>query len=352
MYQGQYVFGYDTCRIAYIIEGKVKRHLVSNGFVGNARHKVSKERFEREVAHLEDEGFEVMRTCSVENSMFELAKWAESVARDVRSGRLPLTFTYNEFVEEVSKIPKEIDFSRLAKDHMEQRKHMRRDQEAQEASASASVTVDLVSDGESDGGDMRPIVLDEVLRTTGTMPVEVRSNVSASARKRFRLDGDPRNEARTRSIEGAGYPAAIAVVVACSAGRATGTTVRPPNVDGGGTERSQERICQMDGHLPEGEVCRARVEKGRLKGRTDREVAGSDQPPASRISLAPGEGSLRAGQARCRFDRDPGRHPGLARFGPSGHRIVRGSHQGRNLRAGRSNMIAWRAQYPTQTYYR
>ena len=110
MYQGQFVFGYDNCRMAYIIEGKVEKHLVSKGFIGNARHKVSKELFDQEVANLEKEGFDVLRTSNVENSMFQLARWAESVATDVRRGRLKPRFTYNEFVEEVKKIPSQTKF--------------------------------------------------------------------------------------------------------------------------------------------------------------------------------------------------------------------------------------------------
>jgi hypothetical protein len=195
MYQGQFVFGYQNCRIAYIIEGKIERSLVSNGFVGSCRHKVSKEQFEEEVANLEDEGFEVLRTCSVENSMLELSRWAESVAEDVKSGRLPLRFTYDEFVREINKIPKTTDFSRLARDHARQRKKKRQE---------ASATVDLLSDGESDGGhevDLRPMVLDERLRKTEkrtALENSARSKVGTGARKRFRLDGNQRNEVGRR----------------------------------------------------------------------------------------------------------------------------------------------------------
>ena len=212
MYQGQYVFGYQNCRIAYIIEGKVEKHLVSNGFVGNARHKVSRKQFEEEVAKLEEEGFEVLRTCSFENSMLELARWAESVAKDVRSGKLPLEFTYKEFVEAVGRIPKEVDFSRLARYHAEERRL--RDVQR------ASTTVDLVSDddGNSDGchpkGDhLRPTVLDERLRRTEKRPSLESSTTDAL--KRYRLGQDVRRDAGMGSHADSGSPASAA---ACTAG--------------------------------------------------------------------------------------------------------------------------------------
>ena len=179
MYQGQYVFGYQNCRMAYIIEGNLEKELVSKHYVANARHKVSKERFEQEVANLEDEGFEVLRTCSVENSMFELSRWAESVAKDIRSGKLPLKYTYDEFLREVDKIPKNTDFSRLARHHAKQRK---------------AAMVDLLSDEDSYCDHERkltPIILDARLRGAEKRPafddpIQIKSCISAS--KRFKLN--------------------------------------------------------------------------------------------------------------------------------------------------------------------
>ena len=62
MYHGQYVFGYDNCRIAYIIEGKEERQQVTGGYIGNKRFNVTREKFDEEVEKLKEEGFEVIRT--------------------------------------------------------------------------------------------------------------------------------------------------------------------------------------------------------------------------------------------------------------------------------------------------
>ncbi len=203
MYHGQYVFGYQNCRMAYIIEGKVEKHLVSNNFIGNARHKVTRERFEEEIANLEGEGFEVLRTCSVENSMFELCRWAESVARDIQSGRLKLEYTYNDFLEKVDRIPTNVDFSRLAKYHAEERKKS---------------TVDLVSDSEQNGGyrgKLSPIVLDERLRKAEKRKVVTVSTDIGSivgARKRFKLEECNKVEARERFPDSILSPAVISAL--------------------------------------------------------------------------------------------------------------------------------------------
>jgi hypothetical protein len=120
-YTGQYVFGYDNCRIAFIVEGKLEKQQVTGGYVGSARFQVPKARFEEEIANLEAEGFDVLRTTRAENSMFQLSRWAEKVAKEVQNGKLQLKYTYNEFVAQLKKIPNEIDFSRLAKDYAKQR---------------------------------------------------------------------------------------------------------------------------------------------------------------------------------------------------------------------------------------
>ena len=223
MYQGQYVFGYQHCRIAYIIEGKIEKHLVSNNFVGNARHKVSRDRFEQEVANLEGEGFQVLRTCSVDNSMIELSRWAESVTRDVQSGKLPLKYTYDEFLKEVDKIPQEIDFSRLAKYHAQQRK---------------LATVDLISDGDSHGGheeNLFPIVLDDRLRKAEKRPAledSVGSQSNMGASKRVKLDKFNAIESRERSIGNGGYPGSISAI----ASRIHPTETNESRTDEGGND--------------------------------------------------------------------------------------------------------------------
>ena len=62
--------------------------------------------------------------------MFELARWAQRVGEDVRSGKLKIKYTYEEFKNEVQKIPPTTDFSRLAKDAMATR--LEQDQSAAE----------------------------------------------------------------------------------------------------------------------------------------------------------------------------------------------------------------------------
>jgi hypothetical protein len=189
MYHGQFVFGYDNCRIAFIIEGKVEKQLVSNGFIGSAKFKVPKERFDEEIANLRSEGFDVIRTPHRDHSMFDLARWAEACAMDVQKGKLKLQFTYDEFVAEVGKIPKETDFSRLVKDHAQHKKH--------------TETVDLLSDsnGDESGLDkkIQPIDLDEIFKKNRKRPPMSTSatgnNPSTSAQKRSKLDGDKKKEA-------------------------------------------------------------------------------------------------------------------------------------------------------------
>ena len=114
------------------------------------------------------------------------------MARDVRSGKLQLKFTYKEFVEAVAKIPKEVDFSRLARYHAEERKF--------KEGRMASSIVDLVGDYEENsegfyprGGDLRPTILDEQLRLTEK---KAALKTTTDVRKRFRLRLDERREAR------------------------------------------------------------------------------------------------------------------------------------------------------------
>jgi hypothetical protein len=62
MYQGQYVFGYKNCCMAYIIEGKKESQQLSGGYMGQRQFNVSSEKLDEEIENLESEGFEVLRT--------------------------------------------------------------------------------------------------------------------------------------------------------------------------------------------------------------------------------------------------------------------------------------------------
>jgi len=194
MYHGQYVFGYQNCRMAYIIEGNVEKHLVSNNFVANCRHKVSKDRFEDEIANLESEGFEVLRTYSVEDSMRELCRWAESAVEDVRRKRLKLKYTYDEFVEKVKAIPKDLDFSGMAKKHSKRR---------------LESVVDLMSDGE--GKILSPVILDELLRKAEKRK---KFEISSGANATKRLKLEECKEILARRLVGNGSSPSIASALA------------------------------------------------------------------------------------------------------------------------------------------
>jgi hypothetical protein len=76
--------------------------------------------------------------------MFELARWAERVNQEVRTGKLKIQYTYEEFKQEVRKIPKTTDFSRLAKYAMETRLEKERTEKAKRSH------VDLEDDSDSD----------------------------------------------------------------------------------------------------------------------------------------------------------------------------------------------------------
>eukprot|EP00980_Cylindrotheca_fusiformis_P002269 scaffold523_cov101-Cylindrotheca_fusiformis.AAC.7 len=121
MYHGQYVFGYGQSRLAFIIEGKQERHQVTGGFIGNAAFQVTIEQLNDEIEKLKSEGFDVLRTSSHEHSMFELARWAKQIARQVDAGHLEAKYSYHEFKSLVAKIPSTTDLSRLAKDHYKNR---------------------------------------------------------------------------------------------------------------------------------------------------------------------------------------------------------------------------------------
>ena len=119
MYHGQYVFEYPNCRMAYIIEGNIKKQLVAHEYVGHRKFNVTEERLEAAIKDLEAEGFDILRSSCPENSMFELSRWAANVARELSS--LKIEYTYEEFKAKVKTINKETDFSRLAKWHMKKR---------------------------------------------------------------------------------------------------------------------------------------------------------------------------------------------------------------------------------------
>jgi len=291
MYHGQFVFGYDNCRMAYIIEGKVEKHLVSNGFVGNARHKVSRELFDREVANLHTEGFEVLRTSCVEHSMFELARWAESVARDVRTGRLEARLTYNEFVEAVRKIPKETDFSRLARYHAKRETtHGAEAEAAQQRKPSSGsslrtrgATVDLMSDDDDDDDDLdfglglRPVALEtERLRNPSQKRRSLASAAatrhgipkhrSEGAQKRFKLDArEGLEEVRRQSFETTAYSYSVIPSGAASARAANPASSRRKDPPPPGSQpRAEEQPEEAKNEYSKWTLCRLREKCGEL----------------------------------------------------------------------------------------
>ena len=121
MYAAQHVFGYGKCQMVYIIEGNINRQTVTGDYIGARWLEVTVEKLNEEIENLQSEGFEVLRTTSVENSMFELARWAHRVAKEIQMGTMELKYTYQTFKEEIATIPKQMDFSRIAKDHAKQR---------------------------------------------------------------------------------------------------------------------------------------------------------------------------------------------------------------------------------------
>lgn len=115
MYVGQYVFGYENSRMVFIIEGKEEKQQVTGGYIGHRMYDVNIDRVKDEIENLKSEGFEVLRTPSRENTMFELGRWSKRIAEEMRTGVLTAQYTYSQFREEVKKIPPGTDFSRLAK---------------------------------------------------------------------------------------------------------------------------------------------------------------------------------------------------------------------------------------------
>jgi len=55
------------------------------------------------------------------NSMFQLSRWVQRVANEMKEGKIRAQYTYSEFKKRMAAIPKQTDFSRLAKYHMQER---------------------------------------------------------------------------------------------------------------------------------------------------------------------------------------------------------------------------------------
>lgn len=53
--------------------------------------------------------------------MVELSRWATTVLQDYRNGKLTAEYTFDEFRNKVKKIPRNTDFSRIAKDEAQSR---------------------------------------------------------------------------------------------------------------------------------------------------------------------------------------------------------------------------------------
>jgi ERCC4-type nuclease len=123
MYHGQYIFGYGNSRMVFIIEGKEEKQQVTGGYIGHRMHNVDMQRLRDEIENLKSEGFHVLRTPSRKQTMFELARWSEKIAKEMHSGVLTAEYTYAEFNEKAKEIPHGTDFSRLAKYEMQKREH-------------------------------------------------------------------------------------------------------------------------------------------------------------------------------------------------------------------------------------
>jgi hypothetical protein len=87
--------------------------------------------------------------------MFELSRWAQQVGKDVRTGKLIVQYTYEEFKKEVKKIPPTTDFSRLAKDYMA----TRLEQESQNRASTKRSYSAKESDEDSDIECLEPSAL-------------------------------------------------------------------------------------------------------------------------------------------------------------------------------------------------
>ena len=88
---------------------------------------------------MQNEGFEDVRTTSIDNCMFELARWAQQVSRLVDDGTLKAQYASEEFQKEVRAIRPNTDFSRIAKDYAHQRRT--REKEAVVSSVDSDIEV-------------------------------------------------------------------------------------------------------------------------------------------------------------------------------------------------------------------
>lgn len=146
MYAAQHIFGYDKCRMVYIIEGNINKQTVSGDYIGARWLNVNVQKLNEEIENLQSEGFDVLRTTSPENSMFELARWARRVVKEVKDGTMELKYTYQSFKQEVASIPKTMDLSRIAKDHaMKRTKATAHSEESRKPQATESVAAKSVN---------------------------------------------------------------------------------------------------------------------------------------------------------------------------------------------------------------
>jgi hypothetical protein len=93
--------------------------------------------------------------------MFELARFAKTIGEEVREGKLSLQFDFSSFQQHVRQIPRGTDFSRLAKDHVNNKRQQddavadnvrNLTKQAAPSKPAANVAIDLCSDTEKGGG--------------------------------------------------------------------------------------------------------------------------------------------------------------------------------------------------------
>lgn len=116
--------------MVYIIEGNMEKETVSGEYVGARRYNVAVEDVQREIDNLAVEGFDVLRTTSVENSMLQLSRWVREISKEIRNGSLVAKYTYAEFKKLVNEIPVGTDFSKIAKDHAAAKQSLKPDPES------------------------------------------------------------------------------------------------------------------------------------------------------------------------------------------------------------------------------
>ena len=176
MYHGQFAFGYRSCRLAYIIEGKQEKHQVTGGYIGNGAHKISLELLNAEIENLKHEGFEVVRTTSPEHSMFELSRWTQRIAKDVEAGKITACLTYQEFLEKCKAISKETDFSRLAK-------HAYQERMKEESNCQSPSGITPLDDSPTINDSLkRRLSYSEQIRTEDSKPKAMKTDVTSHSK--------------------------------------------------------------------------------------------------------------------------------------------------------------------------